>query len=146
MRVSPTTEQLAWEPTVAHAVTSDIIWKLDVYRAALFLLHVSVRDCGEIRAAHPRDAVADQLTRAAGSISANLAEGYGRTTRADRVRFFNYALGSTRECMSWYQAVSDVIPPDLVEARLELLARIRALLLGFIRSPRERQLAQRFER
>jgi len=109
-------EQRAWEKDCSRAITSDVIWKLDVYRAALFFLH---------------------LRRAAGSVSANLAEGYSRSTRADRLRFLGFALGSARECVSWYQAAREVLPDEAIEARLHLLSRIRALLLGLIRSLRQ---------
>ncbi|MEP6619001.1 MAG: four helix bundle protein [bacterium] len=42
------------------------------------------------------NATAEQLARAVGSISANLAEGYSRSTRADRSQF----LG----CTSWFHS------------------------------------------
>ena len=41
-----------------------------------------------------------QLGRAASSIALNLAEGYGRRAPRDRVRFYQIALGSIRECQS----------------------------------------------
>ena len=40
----------------------------------------------------------DQLNRASSSIVLNLAEGRGRRTTKDQVRFFHIALGSIREC------------------------------------------------
>lgn len=43
--------------------------------------------------------LADQLNRAAISISANLAEGNGRFTKPDRRNFFGIARGSTIECV-----------------------------------------------
>jgi four helix bundle protein len=141
----PSDEQRAWEATCPAAITSDLIWKLDSYRAALFLLHVSRGDCRILRAARPDETVAAQLTSAAASISANLGEGYSRATRADRLRFFGYALGSTRECISWFEAARGILPDPVLDERLALLMRLRSLLLGMIRSHREGGGPHRFE-
>ena len=47
----------------------------------------------------PRE-LREQLARAASSIALNLAEGRGKPTRADQLRFFHIALGSLRECQA----------------------------------------------
>lgn len=39
-----------------------------------------------------------QFTRAAVSIPANIAEGYKKLSRADKLRFFNISQGSLEEC------------------------------------------------
>jgi four helix bundle protein len=43
--------------------------------------------------------LADQLNRASLSISANIAEGNGRFTKAERRHFFGIARGSLQECV-----------------------------------------------
>src|SRR5438128_2695085 len=97
-RETASSEQLAWERTVSSAITSDVIWKLDVYRSALFLLDVAVDDCRLIRTARPNETTAPQLLDGAGSVSSNISEGYSRATRMDRLRILGYGLGSVREC------------------------------------------------
>jgi four helix bundle protein len=129
-------EQVEWERTCSRAVTSDVIWKLDVYRSALFLLDRARSDARGVTATRPEASLVTQLIRAAGSVSANIGEGYSRSTRADRLRFLGYALGSARECASWYLGLTDALPLQTIDTRLLLLSRIRALLLGLIRSVR----------
>jgi four helix bundle protein len=141
-----TEEQRAWERTCPEAITSDLLWKLDAYRAALFLQHLTRADCRTIRATGCAPTVEDQLRAAAGSVSAHIGEGYSRSTRADRLKFLGYALGSVRECASWYQSARDILSEAVVDERLFLVMRNRTLILGLIRSIREgKGQAGRFE-
>ncbi len=48
-------------------------------------------------------ALREQLARAASSIALNLAEGRGKPTLKDQVRFFHIAFGSVRECQAILQ-------------------------------------------
>ena len=42
-----------------------------------------------------------QIIRSSDSIAANIVEGYGRYTPADRKKFYLYARGSLEETKSW---------------------------------------------
>jgi four helix bundle protein len=126
-------EQLAWERVCSPHIVSDIAWQLDAYRAALYLQHCVH---GDLVVAKAMDGVRDQLTRAAGAVAADLAEGYSRSTRADRLRFYGYALGSIRECSVWYLGLRGTLDDGVLNDRLALIARCRALLLGMLRSQR----------
>jgi four helix bundle protein len=74
----------------------------------------------------------DQLTRALGSISANIAEGYSRGTISDRCRFYSYALGSSREAIAWYDTLRLELG-DVASDRQAKLVQIRRLLLTTLR-------------
>jgi four helix bundle protein len=72
----------------------------------------------------------NQLWRSAGSIAANIAEGYSRGTGADRARFYEYALGSARECVVWYEASREILSEDVIGDRIDSLVHVRRLLLA----------------
>ena len=80
--------------------------------------------------------VAPQLLRAAGSIAANIAEGYVRRSARDRLRYYEYALGSTEETRSWYTFARHALTVEVVKDRIERLTSIRRLLLVMIRNDR----------
>ncbi|GAC1301110.1 MAG: four helix bundle protein [Mucilaginibacter sp.] len=48
-----------------------------------------------------RDTIGKQFVNAADSISANIAEGFGRYHKKDKIKFYYYSLGSVKECTDW---------------------------------------------
>ena len=44
-----------------------------------------------------------QFVRAVDSISANIAEGFGRYGKKDKIKFFRYSQGSLSESLDWNQ-------------------------------------------
>jgi four helix bundle protein len=121
-----------WETRQPEGVTGDPLWRLNCYREALFLLERTAEDVRELGRPKSQVAAAEQLLTAVGSIAANMAEGYGRPTTADRVRFFSYALGSAREAIAWYQALRPSTADARIDDRITRLARIRRMLLGLL--------------
>ena len=48
-----------------------------------------------------KDTVGKQFVRAVDSISANIAEGFGRYTKKDKIHFYRYSFGSVKESLDW---------------------------------------------
>lgn len=48
-----------------------------------------------------QNTVGQQFIKAADSIAANIAEGFGRYSKKDKIRFYRYAYGSMYEALDW---------------------------------------------
>jgi len=111
---------------------NDPLWSVAAYRKGLFVGDLSWPDATKAVADRRTVSLSDQLCRAVGSISANIAEGYSRGSGKDRCRFYEYALGSSRESRDWYYKARHVLGEQVVNHRCELLAEITRLLLTMI--------------
>jgi four helix bundle protein len=74
--------------------------KLDVYNEAEFFSD-KIWKIVESWYYFKKDTIGKQLVRAADSISANIAEGYGRYYYKKSKQFYFYARGSIQETKSW---------------------------------------------
>ena len=131
-----------WEQAMPEEFKADSIWKMTAYRLGLFLGDVGWHDVTKLLQDRRTTALSDQLYRALGSISANLAEGYSRGTGLDRARFYEYALGSARESRDWYFKGRDILGQAVFRHRLQLLTEIISLLLTMIPQQRARKLRE----
>ena len=50
-----------------------------------------------------KDTVGRQFVRSADSISANIAEGFGRYHKKDKILFYRYSYGSIQESINWIE-------------------------------------------
>ena len=50
-----------------------------------------------------KNTVGNQLIRAIDSISANIAEGFGKYTKKDKINFYRHSCGSLNESMDWIE-------------------------------------------
>jgi four helix bundle protein len=121
-----------WEVTVPEEIRRDPLWTLRVYRASLYSGDVA-REDGRVLVHDPLTMeIAAQLVRAVGAVSANIAAGYSRYTRRDRVQCYEIALASAREGRDWYFHGRDVLGEQLVLNRVGTLAGIARVLIVLI--------------
>lgn len=131
-----------WLDTVPSEIINDPIWKLEVYRLALFAGDIGWHDALTLSKNFLTRDAADQLYRALGSISANLTEGYARSKGLDRARFIEYSLGSARESRDWYYKSRHVLSEEIIKHRLGLTTKIIAMLTPMIRHQRDHSIRE----
>jgi four helix bundle protein len=125
-----------WVDNAPRSLREGPAWRVRAYQVGTFAA-VCAADDAIALGRYPRFAqVAPQLVRAAGSIAANIAEGYPRRSRKDRIRYYEYALGSAREAATWYVVVSAALERTTLEARLSYLTRVSQLLVKMINNER----------
>ena len=125
-----------WEDGISEDFKADALWKMSVYRYALFIGDLGWFDVTKLQQDRRMFGLSDQLYRSLGSISANIAEGYSRGSNKERAHFYEYALGSARESRDWYHKSSTVLGDEVANHRIELLVQIIRLLLAMV--PHER--------
>jgi len=126
-----------WQTNVPDEIKGDPLWKLEVYRLGLFISDIAWQDVLALSKNPLTFGLADQLFRAVCSISANIAEGYSRSTGKDRARFFEYSLGSAREARDWYYKARHTLKDEVIKQRVDLLTQIVKILNVLI--PHQRQ-------
>ena len=84
-----------------------------------------------------RSTMGFQMIRAADSIAANLAEGYGRYTPADRKMFYRYARGSFEETKAWLRKAvrrKVIKEPEMIKVYKAVCDELGPKLNAFIRT------------
>jgi len=123
--------------------SGDPLERMAVHRYARKLRKDSWADVEALLDNALTEKVAGQLYESIGSIAANLAEGYSKSSGPDRARSFEYALGSARESREWYESAIPVIGAETVAERHEILGHIQRLLVAIIPIERKRKIQPR---
>ena len=134
-----------WVVSVPEEISGDPVWKIKVYRLALFVMEIGWQDVTKLARDNRTISTSDQLYRALGSMCSNLVEGYSRSSGKDRARFYEYALGSARESRGWYYQSRHVLGETVVSHRLSMLTQIIRLLLTMVPQQRARFLSEGHE-
>ncbi len=87
---------------------------------------------------HELYGLTSQLRRAAVSIPANFAEGFGKATRPDKLRFYSITQGSLEECRYYMILAKDLGYGDTTDLRsaLDEIGRMLGSYMAKIRNDR----------
>jgi four helix bundle protein len=82
-----------------------------------------------------KDTVGKQFVRAVDSISANIAEGFGRYGKKDKIHFYRYAFGSVMESLDWNEKAfrRDMLTKKEYESFLASLKQLQKEINHLIR-------------
>lgn len=82
-----------------------------------------------------KDTIGKQLVRSADSISANIAEGYGRYFYKESKQFYFYSRGSIQETKAWLSKClrRKLIVKETCEQLIELCKKLLLMLNAFIK-------------
>jgi four helix bundle protein len=130
-----------WEASVHERMKREPLWQFMGYRKALFFYELAWQDCDRLVKDARGRAIAEQLIRSAGSISANLEEGRGRGYGKTRNWFLTVSLGSAREGKGWYWRARRLLSPDALDHRPALAEEVIALAATELNYQRSRRLA-----
>jgi four helix bundle protein len=128
---------------IPDSITADPLWKLEAYRLAVEATELGWSDVTRLYRDARTLALSNQLWRCLGSIRANLAEGYSRSSGHDRARFYEYALGSAREAREWYHCAQHILGNRTTTVAMTRLSSIIRLVLTAL--PYERRRSVRAE-
>lgn len=112
--------------------------RLNVYRTSI----LNFRSILALTKSLPRDlqfSLADQLRRAALSISNNIAEGSGKESKKEKAYFYSTALHSARECVPMLTILFEeriINQNDYAQFR-RIIVEITSMLRGLIGSVRQ---------
>ena len=107
---------------------------IEAYRISFHLSNHVWNIVAKRNAFHQRT-VGEQFIRAVDSISANIAEGFGRYGKKDKIKFYRYSQGSLNESLDWNQKskvrnlLSDTEYDYVFEELQKLPKAINALIL-----------------
>ncbi len=120
-----------WVESLPSAIKNDSLWKMEAYRLALFATEIGWHDVTELMKDKRTLGIADQLHRALGSISANLAEGYSHHTGKSRAQYYK---------------LHHVLKEEVVNHRINFLTQIIKLLLTMVPQQRGKTLSLKEEK
>lgn len=120
--------------TPARSFEDVDIWK----KAHQFVL--DVYKLSEQFPKHELFCLTSQLRRAAISIPANFAEGFRKTTKPDKLRFYGISISSLEECRYYLRLANDLnyANTDAMKSNLEEVSKMLTSYINRIREDQKR--------
>ena len=131
-----------WMATVPQDIAQDPLWNLEVYRLGMFVADIGWEEIESLNKKNVTREPAEQIASSLNSISANIAEGYSRSTGKDRARYFEYSLGEAREARDRYFKVRRFLKEEVVLHRIKILTHIVKILNAFVPVQRKHGLRE----
>ena len=128
-----------WETVEDKAMTGFNTFKrLIAWQKGMDLVQAVYKLSGELPAGE-RYVLSQQMRRAAISVPCNIAEGFGRCTRADFVRFLDIASGSLNELETQLLVCVRVghMDEQRIGGTMDLTLEVQRVVKGLIRSLQE---------
>lgn len=119
--------------SLADVVAMLSFQRLEVYQRSIEFFALALEIVAELPSKGHAD-IADQLRRAAQSQPLNIAEGAGRTSRADVAKHYTYARGSAMECAAILDVMrlQGTLKPQRYDRGVDLLTSVVAMLTKMI--------------
>ena len=107
---------------------------LDVYKLGLEAFRLIVEDVKNFPDNTIGKIIMGQVIRSISSITANIAEGYGRQHGKEYLHYLYISRGSATESIDWYEKMKILgyIEENIYNERIDRLEHIRAMLTKMI--------------
>ena len=110
---------------------------LEVWKESLKLARL-IYTCTKSFPKEEQFALTNQIRRASYSVSANIAEGFGRSTSRDKLHFYTIAYGSLLETKNFLYLAKELEYIDIIDHELEQVISCQKLLNAFMRPLKEK--------
>jgi len=128
-----------WVNTLPASLRNDPLWKSAYYRLAMYLYDLVWLDSVVINKDFRGREIVYQIVRSAGSVCANMEEGYRRGIgTADFVRIMRIALGELGETQGWYFRSRHILSQETLDKRIKVIQQAIALTVTAIDKNRKR--------
>lgn len=128
-----------WVNTLPALLRSDPLWKSAYYRLAMYLYDLVWLDSVVINKDFRGREIVYQIVRSAGSVCANMKEGYRRGIgTADFVRIMRISLGELGETQGWYFRSRHILSSETLDKRIKVIQQAIALTVTAIDKNRKR--------